>query len=61
MNTQNILHLNQAQSALYQLELLQAMAKAYDKNDFPVNEYAYIVDTFVQTISKHLELITTTK
>lgn len=59
--TLGIQRLNNAQSALYQLELVQEMAMSFDSQKFPIQEYAYIVDTFVKTIKDNLESITATK
>ncbi|MDI4482780.1 hypothetical protein E6P74_05495 [Moraxella lacunata] len=61
MTIENIQRLNNAQSALYQLELVQEMAMSFDSQKFPIQEYAYIVDTFVKTIKDNLESITATK
>lgn len=57
----NIQHLNNAQTALYQLELVQEMAKAHQDNKFPIQEYAFLIDGLVQTIKNHLEAISTIK
>ncbi len=61
MTMDNIQRLNNAQVALYQLELMQEMAKSYDSNKFPIQEYAHLVDNFVKIIKDNLENMTTTQ
>lgn len=61
MHIDNVQHLNQAQTALYQLELVQEMAKNHQDNKFSIQEYAFLIDGLVQTIKNNLEAMSTIK
>ncbi|MDI4482798.1 hypothetical protein E6P74_05585 [Moraxella lacunata] len=61
MHIDNIRNLNNAQTALYQLELVQEMAKNHQDNKFPIQEYAFLIDSLVQTIKNSLEAMSTIK
>lgn len=60
MTVENVMYLNQAQTAVYQLELLQEMAKKQDDKQYPISEYAYLLDNIVKQLKDNLEAIKTT-
>lgn len=45
----------QALSALYQLEMVQSMAKEVSERDYPICEYAYLLDHLIQPIKEALD------
>ncbi|STZ63935.1 Uncharacterised protein [Moraxella lacunata] len=61
MTRENIERLENARVALYQLELVQDMAKTHTDNHYPIHEYAYLLDNFVKVIKDNLGDMTTTK
>lgn len=51
---QPTIDIEKAYSALYKLDLLQSMAKQFDNKEYPIIEYAFLLDVLVEQLKESL-------